>query len=148
MDNQVISPDSVKLLEECNKGIKMGISSINQVMEYVSNNDLCALLNDFKEEHLRIERDIMKKIKDFDDEIKDPNPLTEAMSMIMTNAKMMAKDRDAKIAELMHDGCNMGIKSICKYINKYPDACRECIKLGADIIKLEDDFMQRLRKFL
>ena len=148
MENQIISPDSVKLIEECNKGVKMGISSINQVMEYVSDNDLCALLNDYKEEHQQIENEIKKKIKDYNDEIKDPNPLTEAMSIIMTNAKMMAKDRDAKIAEIMHDGCNMGIKSICKYINKYPDACKECIKIAADIIKLEDDFMQRLRKFL
>ena len=148
MENKNIDPDSVKLLEECNKGVKMGISSINHVMEYVSSNELKNLLEEYKEKHQDLESSIANQIIGFEDKVKDPCPLTEAMSMIMTNAKMLAKDRDSKIAELMHDGCNMGIKSISKYLNKYPTSNKDCIELAKDIIKIEDEFLFELRKYL
>ena len=61
---------------------------------------------------------------------------------------MMQDNQDEHIADLMTDGCNMGIKSIAKYLNKYPTALPEVKELASDVIKLEENFALDLRKFL
>ena len=61
---------------------------------------------------------------------------------------MLQGNQDAQIADLMTDGCNMGIKSIAKYLNKYPASSSEVKELASNIIKLEENFALDLRKFL
>ena len=46
--------DSVKLLRECNAGIKMGISSIDDVMDHVQNDGLRGVLKDSHDIHCRL----------------------------------------------------------------------------------------------
>lgn len=36
----MIESDTIKLLRECDAGIKMGVASIEDVLDYVSNTDL------------------------------------------------------------------------------------------------------------
>ena len=36
----MIEQDTIKLLRECDAGVKMGITSIDDVLEYVDSNDL------------------------------------------------------------------------------------------------------------
>ena len=47
----MVEQDTVKLLRECDAGVKMGISSIEDVIEYVSDEKLKALLTDCKKQH-------------------------------------------------------------------------------------------------
>ncbi len=44
--------------------------------------------------------------------------------------KMMFNDDTSKIAEMMIDGANMGIKSITEKLNRYPEAEKESISLA------------------
>lgn len=52
--------DSVKLLRECNAGIKMGISSIDDVMDHVQNDGLRGVLKDSHDIHCRLGDDTHK----------------------------------------------------------------------------------------
>lgn len=45
------SEDTIKLLRECNAGVKMGVSSIDEVLDQVQNDDFRALLTECKEKH-------------------------------------------------------------------------------------------------
>ena len=45
----MIEQDTVKLLRECDAGIKMGVKSIDDVMEYVKSPELKADLNACKD---------------------------------------------------------------------------------------------------
>jgi hypothetical protein len=64
------------------------------------------------------------------------------------NFKMLQGNKDEQIADLMTDGCDMGIKSIARYLNKYPTALSEVKELAADVIELEENFELDLRRFL
>lgn len=140
--------DTIKLLNECNSGIKMGVNGINEVIIHADNKELIDILNKYLKEHERLGNKTHQYLNKFHDTDKEPNPIATAMSWIKINVTMMRSDQDAHIADLMTDGCNMGIKSIAKYLNKYPTALKEVKELASDVIKLEENFILDLRKFL
>ena len=144
----MINNDTQELLNNCNSGLIMGIDSIDHVLNYAKSDALKQLLQQYKIEHEQLWEDVKRKMSIYNNEAKEPCPVTRVMSWISTNFKIATHNPDTEIAEIMHDGCNMGIKSLCKYINKYPSAEKEVIKIAKSIIKIEDEFLYELRNFL
>ncbi len=140
--------DSIHLLKECNAGTKMAISSINEVKDKVKDKELGTLLAYFLKEHEVIENKTHKKLALDNDTDKEPNPIAQVMSWAKINAKLLIDPTDKEIAELMIDGCNMGIKSVSRYMNQYPTAVQEVQTLTEDLVKLEQHFMDSLRRYL
>ena len=118
----MINNDTIELLKECNAGIKMGISSIDDVLPSVKNPSFKQKLEKCKKEHEKLETETKNILNDYDDSGKEPNPMAKAMSWIKTNAKMSFDPSDKTISNLMTDGCNMGVKSLNKYLNQYEAA--------------------------
>ena len=144
----MVNDDTIKLLNECNSGIKMGVQGINEVIIHAHNKQLIDVLNKYLKEHERLGNKTHEYLNKFHDSDKEPNPIATAMSWVKINFTMMKSNQDEHIADLMTDGCNMGIKSIAKYLNKYPAALLEVKELSSDVIKLEENFALDLRKFL
>ncbi len=140
--------DTVKLLRECDAGVKMGISSIEDVAQDVKDNKLKNLLNDSKEQHKKLEVEIVEELDHHDDEGKDPNPMAKTMSWIKTNAKMMADPSDKTIADLMTDGCNMGVKSLSKYLNQYKSADEKSKDIAKRLVEIETRLCDDMKSFL
>ena len=46
--------DTIKLLNECNSGIKMGVQGINEVMDNAEDKQLIDILNKYLKEHERL----------------------------------------------------------------------------------------------
>ena len=143
------SDDTIKLLNECNAGIKMGVESINEVIDHVKNDDLRNILNKYLEDNKNLGDKTHECLNQFHDSGKEPNPIAKTMSWFKTNIKLLqGSDVDEQIADLMTDGCNMGIKSIYRYLNKYPNANNDVKGLAKDIIKSQEKFLDDLRIFL
>ena len=140
--------DTIKLLNECNAGIKMGVQGINEVIDETENKQLLDVLNKYLQDHKKLGDKTHEYLNRFHDSDKEPNPIATAMSWIKINFKMLQGNKDEQIADVMTDGCNMGIKSIARYLNKYPTALPEIKELVADIIELEENFALDLRRFL
>ena len=115
----MIEQDTIRLLRECDAGIKMGITSIDDVVDYVCSDRLKRSLLNSKKEHQKLQREIEKLLNDYQDEGKDPSIITTTMSWMKTKMKLIMKESDDTIADLMTEGCKMGIKSLNKYLNKY-----------------------------
>ena len=148
MTNNIINKDTIKLLDNCYSGIIMGIESIKHVYNYANSEELKNLLMKYNSDHEKLKGDISRKLTEYNVDASEPNPISRAMSWINTNFKITTGNTDCEIAEIMHDGCNMGIKSISKYLNKYTNAYEDVKKIAKDIIKIEDEFLLKLRKFL
>ena len=140
--------DTIKLLNECNAGIKMGVQGINEVIDETENKQLLDVLNKYLQDHKKLGDKTHEYLNRFHDSDKEPNPIATAMSWVKINFKMLQGNKDEQIADVMTDGCNMGIKSIARYLNKYPTALPEIKELVADIIELEENFELDLRRFL
>ena len=87
-------PDTIKLLQECDAGTKMGVSSIDDVLEKVKDEKLKQLLSESKAHHEKLEEDIEHLLEQMDAEEKEPNPMAKGMSWIKTNVKMGMDDSE------------------------------------------------------
>lgn len=62
--------------------------------------------------------------------------------------KMGMDNSDQTIADLMTDGCNMGVKSLNKYLNQYEAADEVSKDIAKRLINLEEQLAVDIRKFL
>ncbi len=144
----MIEQDTIKLLRECDAGVKMGVASIEDVFEHINSEKLRNCLSKCKEEHKKLEAEINRQLERFGDEGKEPNPIAKGMSWMKTNMKLMAEDTDATIADLMTDGCNMGVKSLNRYLNQYEAADEVSKDICKRLINLEERLAIDIRDFL
>lgn len=145
MDN---NKDSVSLLKECSAGIRMAVSSIDDVLPYLENGKMKQVLKESKTEHKDLEKDIDNTLHKLNCEGKEPNIMAKGMSKIKTNAEMTFKPTESQAASLITDGCGMGIKSIHKYMNQYPAASSEIMDLANRISTLESKLEEQMKPFL
>ena len=144
----MIEQDTIKLLRECDAGVKMGIDSIEDVLEKVSSDSFKNYLETCRDAHEKIDKEIQSLLECYDDDGKDPNPMVKGMSWIKTNAKMLMDDSDKTIADLMTDGCNMGVKSLNMYLNKYKAADEVSKDIAKRLINLEEKLTIDIREWL
>ena len=140
--------DTIKLLRECNAGIKMGVSSIDEILDETTDPKLMQMLEDVKEEHKRLGSETHRLLNDYDDAGKDPSPIAKGMSWIKTNVMMAVDAGDNTIADLITDGCNMGVKSLSRDLNKYKAADAQSKKIAKELIACESQLAEGLRPYL
>lgn len=144
----MIEQDTIKLLRECDAGVKMGVKSIEDVLPKVKNATFEKYLTDSKKEHEKLDREIESALERFHDEGKKPNPIAEGMSYMKTNIKMAMDESDGTIADLMTDGCNMGVKSLSRYLNEYAAADESAKDICKRLIKIEERLAVDIRQYL
>ena len=144
----MIEQDTVKLLRECDAGIKMGISSIDDVLDRVENETFQQRLKDCKEESKRLQSELEGLLSRYHDDGKEPNPIAKGMSWMKTTMKLGMEESDAVIADLMTDGCNMGVKSLSRYLNQYKAADESSKNLAKKLIRSESQLAVDIRQYL
>ena len=140
--------DTVKLLRECDAGVKMGISSIDDVLEHVRTDKMSKILSKCKNEHEKLQGEIQQQLGTYRDEGKDPNPIAKGMSWMKTNVMLGFEETDATVADLITDGCNMGVKSLNRYLNQYKAADEFTKDITKRLINLEEKLAVDLRGYL
>lgn len=144
----MVEQDTIKLLRECDAGVKMGVASIDDVLEQVHSGTLKQYLAECKKEHEKLKSEIQNLLNKYHDDGKEPNPIAKGMSWMKTNMKMGIDNSDQTIADLMTDGCNMGVKSLNQYLNQYEAADEVSKDIAKRLINLEEQLAVDIRKFL
>ena len=144
----MVEQDTIRLLRECDAGVKMGTSSIEDVLDYVKSESLKKFLIKNKDEHYKLDTEIQMLLAKYKDAGKDPNPIAKGMSWMKTNFKLSMEPSDSMIADLMTDGCNMGVKSLSRYLNEYAAADEVSKDICKKLIKIEADLAVNMRDYL
>ena len=144
----MIESDTIKLLRECDAGIKMGVKSIDDVLPYVKSSKMKEALEECKRRHEHLGREVEAALDRFHDEGKEPNLMAEVMSWMKTSVKMSLDNSDETIADLMTDGCNMGVKSLNRYINEYEAADEDSKDIARRLVTLEDNLEKEIKHYL
>ena len=144
MENQ----DTINLLKECDSGTKMGVVSIDDVLDVVKDETLKKLLIESKDHHSKLGNDLHSLLIEYGSDEKDPNLMAKGMSWFMTNMKITMHNSDNTIADLITKGCDMGIKSLHKYLNQYPAANKKTKDLCHKLSSIEEELCQELRAYL
>lgn len=109
---------------------------------------LSGVLKDSHDIHCKLGNKTHEILEKYHDEEKEPAAMAKVMSKFKTEFKTMGDDPDAAVADLITDGCNMGIKSLYRYLNQYPAADKEIVHLTKDIISTEEKLLKALRPYL
>ena len=144
----MIEQDTIRLLRECDAGIRMGISAIEDVVEHVCDKTLKNQLTDCKTAHEQLSKEIQTQLNRYGDTGKEANPIAKGMSHMKTSIKMGLDGSDKTIAALMTDGCNMGVKSLSQYLNQYKAADEASKDIAKRLIALEEHLAVSIRGFL
>ena len=144
----MVEQDTIRLLRECDAGVKMGISSISDVLDYVHDENFKSKLTTCKADHEKLDIEISSLLRSYQDDGKEPAMMAKAMSYAKTSMKLAMHDSDATIADLMTDGCNMGVKSLARYLNEYKAADEFSKDITKRLISLEEQLAGDIRPFL
>ena len=144
----MIEQDTIKLLRECDAGVKMGIDSIEQVKKHVESNEMRSMLEKSHSLHERLDAEIQASLARFHDSGKSPNPIAKGMSWLKTGMMLTMNESDKTIADLMTDGCNMGVKSLSEYLNKYKAADESSKDIAKRLIEAECELAEGMRAYL
>ena len=144
----MIEQDTVRLLRECDAGAKMGVDALNDVTGRVRHDELRTLLTDSRKEHETLSQEIRDQLNRFEDAGKDPPMIATAMAWLKTQMEMMMEPTDHTVADVMTDGCNMGVKSLSKYLNQYKAADEKSKDCAKKLIAMEEHLAQSIRPYL
>ncbi len=139
--------DTIKLLRECNAGIKMGESAISKVLPHAKNEELKRTLAVCKNTHNSLGDETHAKLLSMGADTKDSHRIAKTMSDMKIYAKMM-NPTDSAVADVITDGCDMGVKSLSKYLNKYEGADEDSRDIAKRLIASEEYLSKKLRNYL
>ena len=140
--------DTMNLLSECNAGIIMGESAIMQVLPHAKDKELRRVLEVAKNTHCALGDETHAMMLERGGSPKELHKFAKAMSSMKICATMMINESDKKIASLMTDGCDMGIKSLSGYLNQYKSASEEAKSIAKRLIASEEFLETKLRSYL
>jgi hypothetical protein len=70
------------------------------------------------------------------------------MSWMKTNARLVMDESDHTIADIMIDGCHMGIKSLNRYLNQYEAADEDSKEIAKKLIHIEEELASEMFQYL
>lgn len=144
----MVEQDTIRLLRECDAGVQMGVSAIDDVLDDVETEAFRQRLTDCKTQHEQLQTEIRSLLDQYQDEGKKPNPMARGMSWMKTGAEMTLHRSDKTIASLMTDGCNMGIKSLNQYLNQYQAADGASKGIAQRLCSVEEQLVTDIRPYL
>lgn len=144
----MIEQDTIRLLRECDAGIKMGTSSINDSLKHVQNGELKAVLERSLKKHEEIKDDMQKLLDYYHDDGKEPAAMAKGMEWFKTNVTLAVEASDNAVADFITDGCNMGVKSLSRYLNQYKAADEKSKDVSKRLISEEENLAVSIRGFL
>ena len=136
------------ILNELNKGIKMGMDSISNVSEKVQDDRFKQDLKYQYDEYNKILNEVNDELTNYDDFPKEVNPVQKAMSWMGVEMNTMMDKSNSKIAELMIQGTNMGIIEGVKLLNHNPDTEQHIKDILNKFIDFQQNNVEQLKKYL
>ena len=150
MDSKNQSNPSEKLLEELYKNAKMGSNSIIELLPKVKDqnmrNELTSELDAFEKFAKKAE----KMLYEINTEPQEESILAKLGTKMSVAMNTMIDSTSSHIAEMMIQGATMGITEATKLLREYENSScsEEALSLARDLIKYEEETVERLKNFL
>ena len=140
--------DTEGMLQECDAGVKTALDSIDAVIDRAESDELREALKRSRTEHVQLAGEIAALLDRQGIAGKDQNGMAKMMTHTKIAAEMLLEPTDSTISDLMIDGCNMGVKKLSEYINRFPDAAAPAKRISQRLIKTEQELADAMRVFL
>jgi len=136
------------ILNEINKGIKMGMDSISNISEKVQDDEFKKDLKYQYDEYNSILNKVGNELTKYDDFPKELNPMQKTMGWINVEFSTIDDKSNSKIAEMMIKGTNMGIIKGRKLLNQNPETDENVKNILSEFVKFQENTVEQLKKYL
>lgn len=136
------------ILNEVNKGIKMGMDSISTIADKVQDSNLKNDLEFQYNKYNEILNKVNNKLSEYGEFPKELNPMQKAMGWMMIEWNTIADKSDEKISEMMLQGTNMGIIEGVKLLNHCPNCDASIRNILDEFVKFQENTVEQLKKYL
>ena len=136
------------ILNEINKGIKMGMDSISSIAEKVTDDQLKDDLQSEYNQYNTILNDVNAELGKYEEFPKELNPAQKMMGWFDIQMSTLTDNSDSKIAEMLIKGTNMGIIEGVKLLNNNPETTPEIKNILTNFIQFQENNVERLKKYL
>jgi len=136
------------VLNEINKGIKMGMDSISNVSQKVQDDRFKQDLKCQYDKYNQILNNVNDELSNYDDFPKELNPMQKAMGWMSIEMNTISDKSNSKIAEMMLQGTNMGIIEGRRLLNNNPSVDKNVRQILDDFVVMQEDSIETLKKYL
>ena len=136
------------ILNEINKGIKMGMDSISSIAEKVTDDQLKDDLQSEYNQYNAILNDVNAELGKYEEFPKELNPAQKMMGWFDIQMSTLTDNSDSKIAEMLIKGTNMGIIEGVKLLNNNPETTDTIKNILTNFIQFQENNVERLKEYL
>ena len=140
--------DDLTILNEVHKGITMGMASLELISDKTEDQNFKSDLSYQYNEYQNSLNDVNEKFKE-NGEIPDDVPLnTKVMGWTGIQMNTIKDTSTSKLSEILIQGYDMGVIKGVKLLNESPDASEPVKNILNGFILLQENCIDRLKKFL
>ena len=142
--------NSLNVLDEVNKGATMGMDAIEYVEKKVGDESFRTVLNDEYGKYQEVSNRANNLYEKWgaNKEPHETDTMAKMMSWWGIQMKSMTDKSNSNLSELLLNGTNMGIIEGRRLINQNPHIDEEIHTLLCDFVKMQEDSVETLKKFL
>ena len=139
---------NVKAINDVYKNAHIALQSISDLLPEVVDDDIKAELQEEYDGYEKIIGDISTYMAEKGIEPKDVSPFKKAMLWSSIKMKTMFNNSSNQVAEMMINGTVMGINELTAMKNEGQNLEPEILDLLNKLLSLEEEYEQKLKKFL
>ena len=139
---------NTKALNDIYKNAHIALQSIADLLPDLPNHDIKTELQNQYEGYDNFINKVSSYMAENDIEPKDISPLKKAMLWSSIKMKTLVNNSQNQIAEMMIKGTVMGITELSAMKNESQNLDEGVCKLLAELLSLEEEYEERLKKFL
>ena len=140
--------NNMNVLDEINKGCFMGIDALDIVIKKVEDPDFKELLENQHQEYVDLANRIDELYRVYSDkEAHETDMMTKVLICYGIQKDTILDESVSKLADLLINGTKMGIIEGRKLINK-KKMDKKVHKLCCDYTKMQENYIEKLKKFL
>lgn len=137
-----------KAINDVYKNAHIALQSISDLLPAVDDGDIKIELQEEYEGYEKIIGKISTFMAENNVEPKDVNPFKKAMLWSSIKMKTFVNNSKNQVAEMMINGTVMGINELTAMKNESSNLDDSILELLEELLSLEEDYEQRLKKFL
>lgn len=140
--------NTVDFLSEIYRGAKMGVESINNLMSKVKDNNIYDELKYQLRTYEEIANEASAELARRKSEPKDISMLNKMSAKMSVGINTLINNNPSHVADMLIKGNTMGVTEMTKSLNSNQCTDKEIQEFADRFIKLEQDNIDRLKKFL
>ncbi len=137
-----------KAINDIYKNAHLALQSISDLLPAVDDDSVKTELQEEYEGYEKIIGRISTFMAENDIEPKDVNPFKKAMLWSSIKMKTLVDNSRNQVAEMMINGTVMGINELTAMKNESSNLDKDIVNLLDELLELEEEYEQRLKKFL